>query len=350
MGAASGRAARCATVSILDAANLAFLDHVALISNPGNSGIIESKRGKNGGTSAHWQIGLAYAKYLSPEFLWEIAENLHRAELSVQERADHIAEWVRLTEEKLKEQPAQVAPHRKAGQQPGGINAAVRELGIERTEAQRAVKIAGIKPEAKAAAVPGVRAGWLLAHRHAATADLGAQFARGPRLAGSSNGLLRPVKKFVSIFATGDFLVVPKGQNLVSTRGFKCPANRGREHAKTEERNQPAFQPSPNWRTHSRPFTADTAKKTGHSERSVQRDATRALKIDPDVLADMATGGQERPASPSKTEISASARSQASASRLAIIVCKPASVSSRPFRTRMRASSKLTPEQRRSDR
>jgi hypothetical protein len=61
MGAASGRAARCATVSILDAANLAFLDHVALISNPGNSGIIESKRGKNGGTSAHWQIGLAYA-------------------------------------------------------------------------------------------------------------------------------------------------------------------------------------------------------------------------------------------------------------------------------------------------
>ena len=39
--------------------------------------------------------------------LWEIAENLHRAELTVQERADHIAEWVRLTGEKAK---AQVAP------------------------------------------------------------------------------------------------------------------------------------------------------------------------------------------------------------------------------------------------
>lgn len=38
--------------------------------NPGNSGII-TKRGKNGGTYAHWQIAMAYAKYLSPEFhMW----------------------------------------------------------------------------------------------------------------------------------------------------------------------------------------------------------------------------------------------------------------------------------------
>ena len=65
--------------------------------------------------------------------LWKIAENLHRAELNAQERADHIAEWVRLTEEKQKNDAAQVAPHRKAGQQPGGINAAVRELGIDHT-------------------------------------------------------------------------------------------------------------------------------------------------------------------------------------------------------------------------
>ena len=31
--------------------------------------------------------------------LWEIAENLHRADLSVQERADHIAEWIRLVDQ-----------------------------------------------------------------------------------------------------------------------------------------------------------------------------------------------------------------------------------------------------------
>ena len=81
--------------------------------------------------------------------LWEIAENLHRAELSALERDEHVAEWVRLTGER---DAAQVAPHRKAGQQPGGINAAVRDLGIERTAAQRAVKVAALTDDAKAAA------------------------------------------------------------------------------------------------------------------------------------------------------------------------------------------------------
>lgn len=38
--------------------------------NPGNSGVM-AKKGKNGGTYAHWQIAMAYAKYLSPEFhMW----------------------------------------------------------------------------------------------------------------------------------------------------------------------------------------------------------------------------------------------------------------------------------------
>jgi ParB family chromosome partitioning protein len=49
---------------------------------------------------------------------------------------------------------AQSAPHGKAGQKPGGINAATRELGIERTKAQRAVKVAALAPEARAAADP----------------------------------------------------------------------------------------------------------------------------------------------------------------------------------------------------
>ena len=46
------------------------------------------------------------------------------------QRADHIAEWVRLTEEK--EKSAQLAPVSKGGRgNEGGINAAVRELGID---------------------------------------------------------------------------------------------------------------------------------------------------------------------------------------------------------------------------
>ena len=86
--------------------------------------------------------------------LWEISENLDRAELSALERAEQIAEWVRLSDG----QSAQFAPigskrqdgggHRKAG----GSNAAARRLGIERTEVQRAVKRAErIAPEVKAA-------------------------------------------------------------------------------------------------------------------------------------------------------------------------------------------------------
>lgn len=81
--------------------------------------------------------------------LWEIAENLHRAELNVQERADHIAEWVRLTNEKV----AQSAPP-LGGMQPkeSGIRKAARDLGVTRDEAQRAVKISSITPDARVAA------------------------------------------------------------------------------------------------------------------------------------------------------------------------------------------------------
>ena len=60
--------------------------------------------------------------------LWEIAENLHRHELTVQERADHIAEWVRLTEEANKGASCADIP-RGRGQPQGGINAAEKKRG-----------------------------------------------------------------------------------------------------------------------------------------------------------------------------------------------------------------------------
>jgi hypothetical protein len=68
---------------------------------------------------------------------------------ALQERADHIAEWVRLTHEKNNGAIcADIA--RRRGQPQRRVNAAVRELGIERTDVRRAVKIAGIS-EAKRA-------------------------------------------------------------------------------------------------------------------------------------------------------------------------------------------------------
>jgi ParB-like chromosome segregation protein Spo0J len=83
--------------------------------------------------------------------VWEISENLHRAELTALERAGHLSEWVRLVSEKAKVTQL-VSP---SGLQPleQGIRKAARELGVSQPEVQRAVKIASLTPEAKAAAV-----------------------------------------------------------------------------------------------------------------------------------------------------------------------------------------------------
>ena len=49
----------------------AFIDFVAEAHNVAHSHIMKSQRGKNGGTFGHWQIGIAYAKYLSHDFhMW----------------------------------------------------------------------------------------------------------------------------------------------------------------------------------------------------------------------------------------------------------------------------------------
>ena len=83
--------------------------------------------------------------------LWEIAENLHRAELTALERANQIARWAELKAAKAKE--VQSAPP-SGGQQPHekGIKKVARDLGLERTDVVRAVRMAGISEEAKQAA------------------------------------------------------------------------------------------------------------------------------------------------------------------------------------------------------
>jgi hypothetical protein len=51
--------------------NQKFINTVAKSLNVGINGILKTSRGKGGGTKAHWQIWLAYAKYLSPELhMW----------------------------------------------------------------------------------------------------------------------------------------------------------------------------------------------------------------------------------------------------------------------------------------
>ena len=82
--------------------------------------------------------------------LWTISENLHRNELTVTQRAEQIAEWIRLTEGKREEVSVQVGP-----KTPRAV--AARERRERRSprarhhpdEGQRAVKIDAIVPAAK---------------------------------------------------------------------------------------------------------------------------------------------------------------------------------------------------------
>lgn len=90
---------------------------------------------------------------------WEISENLHREDLTVEERSEHINEWVKLTLGQREElQSAQLEPiesKRKDGKghrPESGINVAARELGITRAEAQRAAQIASLSEGAKSTA------------------------------------------------------------------------------------------------------------------------------------------------------------------------------------------------------
>ena len=86
--------------------------------------------------------------------LEEIAENLHRTDLTALERDEHIAKWIRLTEERrqvAQNEPAVLKDGRKAGHQhqESGIRAAARHLGIERNDARRSKKTANLSDEAK---------------------------------------------------------------------------------------------------------------------------------------------------------------------------------------------------------
>lgn len=81
--------------------------------------------------------------------MWEISENLHRAELPQLERDKLVAEWCVLVGKPVS---AQVAPKPQGGRPEGGVREASRQLGLDRDDVRRAVKVASLSPEAQEAA------------------------------------------------------------------------------------------------------------------------------------------------------------------------------------------------------
>lgn len=88
---------------------------------------------------------------------WEIAENLHRAELTDLERSEHIARWIELTEKEnyisFQHETKPLEKPLEGGRTEGGISKAARELGVEKTQAHRAIAKASLSHEAKVYAI-----------------------------------------------------------------------------------------------------------------------------------------------------------------------------------------------------
>lgn len=80
----------------------------------------------------------------------EIAENLHRREITALERAELQARWVEIVG---KDKPGELRPVSKGGRgNKGGINKAASDLGIPATNLKQSVRIASLSEDAKEAA------------------------------------------------------------------------------------------------------------------------------------------------------------------------------------------------------
>lgn len=82
--------------------------------------------------------------------LWEIAENLHRADLSQDDRDQHLREWIALTNTK-----GGASPPLRGGVQPHnvGVHETARALGVDRKTVREAITLGGLTDEARSAAV-----------------------------------------------------------------------------------------------------------------------------------------------------------------------------------------------------
>ena len=103
--------------------------------------------------------------------MWEISENLHRAELTTEQRYEQLAEYAKLAKEKREEERvAHSGPHQTnikgdSGRE-SGDRLAARDLGVPRATIQRAQEYASLPEEVKERAIAqGVNVTALLRER-----------------------------------------------------------------------------------------------------------------------------------------------------------------------------------------
>src|ERR1700733_617710 len=90
--------------------------------------------------------------------MWTISENLFRAELTISQRAEQVAEYAQLAAEKRDVQSGQVAQNEskredgRGHRHEGGDSLAARDLGITREDVRRAKTIAALPEQTKQAA------------------------------------------------------------------------------------------------------------------------------------------------------------------------------------------------------
>ena len=104
------------------------------------------------GKLGHTEIEAKVIKDKVAAELWEIAENLHRAELTAMQRSMGVGRWIKLTAKQIaKDKLRQVDAVSVGGRgKESGVRAAARELGISEPTARRSVKIATeLKPAAQ---------------------------------------------------------------------------------------------------------------------------------------------------------------------------------------------------------
>lgn len=105
--------------------------------------------------------------------MWEIGENLHRADLTTEQRYEQVAEYAQLAKEKREaDQSAHCGQieskreDRRGHRSEGGDAAAARDLGLSRQQVQRAQEYAALPEEVKERAIAqGVNVTALLRER-----------------------------------------------------------------------------------------------------------------------------------------------------------------------------------------